>query len=70
MRAGIDDEDEELQRPLVRSSVLFDAAGAERATEDDRQRQQQRQKPTLTEMPRAVQAAQERDVDDVWAELG
>jgi len=50
-----DEDDGELGRPLIRDPVVFDA---EHPT------------TTTTPMPRAVQAAQERDAEDVWAELG
>lgn len=50
------DDDNELARPLVRNeNVLFDA-------------EQGRAK--MTPMPRAVQAVQDRDEEDVWASLG
>lgn len=55
-----DEEDEELERPLVRNSVLFDARAAEN----------RQPRGAFTEMPRAVQAVQDRDTEDVWAELG
>ncbi|KAI1788818.1 hypothetical protein LXA43DRAFT_1096987 [Ganoderma leucocontextum] len=58
----IDMEDEEdageLARPLMRSDVVFDA-GEERL-----------QRAPMTDMPRAVQAAQDRDEEDMWASLG
>lgn len=57
-----DEEDAELGRPLVRNSVLFDA-GAE-------QTRSGQYKVDPTDMPRAVQAARDRDAEDVWAELG
>lgn len=58
------DEDEtELSRPLVRSSVLFDAAGDQRPHGDQ-------QRDAFTDMPLAAQSAQTRDDEDVWAELG
>jgi hypothetical protein len=50
-----DEEDAELNRPLVRNSVLFDAS---------------RQEQVSTDMPRAAQAARDRDAEDMWAELG
>lgn len=59
----MDSDDDELSRPLVRNPVLFDA-GQDPRPEDD-----QRREP-LTEMPRAAQAVRDRDVEDVWAELG
>lgn len=54
-----DDQNSELGQPLIRDDVVFDAGeeqGAARAP--------------LSEMPRAVQAVQDRDVEDVWAEIG
>jgi len=55
-----DDEREgELGRPLIHDSVLFDAEADRRAA-----------RAPLSSMPRAEQAAQDRDDDDVWAELG
>ena len=61
----IDLEDEEpssdeLGRPLIHNPVVFDAG--------DEQPAQPR--ALLSEMPRAVQAARERDDEDLWAELG
>ncbi|TFK36935.1 hypothetical protein BDQ12DRAFT_686117 [Crucibulum laeve] len=53
-----EDEDTDLSRPLVRNPVLFDAGG------------QGRREGAFTDMPRAAQAARDRDVEDVWAELG
>lgn len=53
------DLDAELGRPLVRDPVLFDAA-----------QEQTPQAHKFTEMPRAAQAVQDRDNEDVWAELG
>ncbi|KAF4623493.1 hypothetical protein D9613_002201 [Agrocybe pediades] len=50
-----EDVDGEVRRPLVRNSVLFDA---------------QPEGERFTAMPRAAQAARERDTEDVWAELG
>lgn len=50
-----DEEDAELNRPLVRNSVLFDAA---------------RQEQAFTDMPRVAEAARNRDAEDMWAELG
>ncbi|KAJ7446450.1 hypothetical protein B0H11DRAFT_2290501 [Mycena galericulata] len=51
-----DEEEQELSRPLIRDPVVFDA------TEDGR--------TELSAMPRAEQAVQERDAEDVWAEIG
>ncbi|GBE77687.1 hypothetical protein BKA93DRAFT_820252 [Sparassis latifolia] len=56
----IEDEGEnDLGRPLIQDPVLFDAgeeAPAPRAP--------------ITDMPRAAQAVQDRDTEDVWAEIG
>ena len=59
--AGEDEEDELGRRPLIRdNAVVFDAS------------QDQRNAPRapMSDMPRAVQAAQERDEEDMWASLG
>ena len=60
----IDMEDEEdageLARPLIRSDVVFDAGDEPSRT----------QRAPMSDMPRAVQAAQERDEEDMWASLG
>ncbi|PPQ67131.1 hypothetical protein CVT25_005732 [Psilocybe cyanescens] len=53
-----DEVDGELSRPLVRNTVLFDAQRPDNGPK------------TTTPMPRAVQALQQRDTEDVWAELG
>ena len=53
-----EETDRELNRPLVPSAVLFDAQN---------ERGEARQ---FSAMPRAAQAARERDTEDVWAELG
>ena len=53
-----DDDESELGRPLIRDGVLFDAT-SRNPTSD-----------AASPMPRAVQAAQERGTEDVWAELG
>ncbi|KIP10137.1 hypothetical protein PHLGIDRAFT_34074 [Phlebiopsis gigantea 11061_1 CR5-6] len=55
---GEEDPSDELGRPLIRSDVVFDA------------NEEVRRPTTMTPMPRAAQAAQERDTEDVWAELG
>ena len=63
---GLDMDDEEYEddpesgQPLIgdRSRVLFDAGS------------EQRPQFNATPMPRAVQATQERELEDVWAELG
>ena len=47
---------DELGRPLIRDDLVFDA---------DEQRP-----ASMTPMPRAVQAVEDRDTEDVWAELG
>jgi hypothetical protein len=57
-----DDENEgELNRPLVHNPVIFDAGSDQR----DNERQE-----NFTDMPRAAQALRDRDAEDVWAELG
>ncbi|KAI5997988.1 hypothetical protein EDD15DRAFT_2194234 [Pisolithus albus] len=58
---GLEDEDgdAELGRPLVRDSTLFDA-----------QEEEEEERPRMTTMPRAAQAIDERDAEDVWAEIG
>ncbi|KIM47782.1 hypothetical protein M413DRAFT_22387 [Hebeloma cylindrosporum] len=53
-----DEEETELNRPLVRNSVLFDAQN------------EVRQEQGFGDMPRAAQAARDRDAEDMWAELG
>jgi hypothetical protein len=63
----IESEDEELDselaRPLVPNPVLFDAGADQRPVVGQ-------QRGPLSEMPRAVQAAHDRDAEDVWAEIG
>ena len=67
----IDMEDEEdaageLGRPLIRSSdVVFDAGAGDEPPRTNVQRAN-----ALSQMPRAAQAAQDRDAEDMWAELG
>ncbi|KAF7793396.1 hypothetical protein EIP86_004508 [Pleurotus ostreatoroseus] len=59
-----DADADELGRPLIRdarSAVVFDADAGER---------EGRGRAAMTPMPRAAQAAQERDAEDVWAEIG
>lgn len=55
----MEDEDpsDELGRPLINDSVVFDANETPRPA-------------AMTPMPRAAQAAQDRDAEDVWAEIG
>ena len=57
-----EDDSDELRAPLARNPVLFDA------------REEQPQRPAtrgpMSDMPRAAQAARDRDEEDVWAELG
>lgn len=53
-----DEEEGELGRPLINDAVLFDATNRHPTSN------------AASPMPRAVQAAQERGVEDVWAELG
>lgn len=57
----MEDEDieDELGRPLIRDAVVFDAS--EEAAQS---------RTTLSDMPRAIQAVHDRDMEDVWAELG
>ncbi|KAF5313104.1 hypothetical protein D9619_002942 [Psilocybe cf. subviscida] len=57
-----DDTDAELNRPLVRSSVLFDAQNGRRT--------ERAQEQPASQMPRAAQAVRDRDQEDIWAELG
>ena len=70
-----DDEDDagaggELSRPLIRSNdVVFDAGEAAAAPAGPPPTNAQRAN-ALPAMPRAAQAAQERDAEDMWAELG
>ena len=54
-----EDESDELGRPLMRDQVVFDAAEEQRRT-----------RAAMSHMPRAAQAVQERDAEDMWAELG
>ncbi|KAF8973645.1 hypothetical protein BDZ97DRAFT_1900453 [Flammula alnicola] len=58
-----DEGDAELNRPLVRNSVLFDA-------QNERRQEEQEQQQQFTNMPRAAQAVRDRDAEDIWAELG
>lgn len=53
-----DGEEDELGRPLINDGVLFDATDGHPTSN------------AASPMPRAVQAAQERGTEDVWAELG
>ena len=55
-----DGESDGLQSPLHRNDVLFDAQSGQRPT----------QRGPVSDMPRAVQGARERDEEDMWAELG
>jgi hypothetical protein len=55
-----DDESDGLQTPLHRDAVLFDAQGGQSPS----------QRGPMADMPRAAQAARERDEEDMWAELG
>ena len=55
-----DDESDGLHTPLHRNAVLFDAQGGQRAS----------QRGPISDMPRAAEAARERDEEDMWAELG
>ena len=56
MDSDEEETDSELGRPL------FDANASRSNTNES--------PPALSAMPRAVQAAQDRDAEDVWAELG
>ena len=53
-----DPASEELNRSLIHDPVVFDANEEHSAP------------AAMTPMPRAEQAVQERDEEDVWAELG
>jgi len=53
-----DDDENELGRPAIRDGVLFDAT-SRNPTSD-----------AASPMPRAIQSVQERNAEDVWAELG
>jgi hypothetical protein len=55
-----DDESDGLHAPLHHNAVLFDA----------QENHQQPQRGPMSDMPRAAQAARERDEEDMWAELG
>ena len=54
-----DDEGGELGQPLIHDDLVFDAGEEQTAPAG-----------ALSDMPRAVQAVQERDAEDVWAEIG
>ena len=54
-----EDESDDLGRPLIRNPVVFDAGEETPAP-----------RAPITAMPLAVQAVQNRDTEDVWAELG
>lgn len=56
-----EENDEELNRPLVPNPVLFDAGSDQ---------QPYRSGDTFTDMPRVAQGLRDRDAEDVWAELG
>lgn len=58
------DEEDELSRPLVRNQVVFDIEA------DVRPPGERGSRDYHSDMPRAVQAARNRDVEDVWAEIG
>ncbi|KAF9814180.1 hypothetical protein IEO21_05249 [Rhodonia placenta] len=59
LQFGHEDIEDELGRPLIRDAVVFDAS--EEAAQS---------RTTLSDMPRAIQAVHDRDMEDVWAELG
>ncbi len=57
------EEEDELVRPLVgRNPVLFDASAEQRPSDA--------QRGAFTPMPKAVNAAHDRDDEDVWASMG
>lgn len=58
-----DEDDGEINRPLIHNPVLFDASSDQQPDKSQRQE-------TFTHMPRAVQGVHDRDAEDVWAELG
>ncbi|KAL0951505.1 hypothetical protein HGRIS_008190 [Hohenbuehelia grisea] len=51
------EDDPELGRPLVRNPVLFDAGSEQRPG-------------AYSDMPRAAQGLEDRDTQDIWAEIG
>ena len=58
-----DGDSDELRASLARNAVVFDAGDEQRGSH----------RGGMTDMPRAVQAVQavqERDEEDVWAEIG
>lgn len=55
-----EDDSDELRAPLARNPVLFDA----------REEPRPATRGPMSDMPRAAQAARDRDEEDVWAELG
>ncbi len=55
-----DDESDGLQSPLHRNAVLFDAQNGQDSS----------QRGPMSDMPRAVEGARERDEEDMWAEFG
>ena len=55
-----DDESDGLRSPLHRNAVLFDAQNGQDST----------QRGPVSDMPRAVQGARDRDEEDMWAEFG
>jgi hypothetical protein len=54
-----DGESDGLQSPLHHNDVIFDAQSGQRPS----------QRGPVSDMPRAVQGARERDEEDMWAEL-
>jgi len=57
------DEEDELNRPLVRNSVVSDVEANGRSVGDQNVRD-------YLDMPRAIQAVRNRDTEDIWAEIG
>jgi len=63
MEFDIDGDEDELSRPLVRNPVVFDLEAVGRSVEEQNTRDHRN-------MPRAIQAARNRDTEDIWAEIG
>jgi len=69
MELDVESEDEyEENRPLVRNPVLFDAENARR--DEQRRGDDVDGAAKFNDMPRAVQAARDRDDQDMWASFG
>ncbi|RDB29353.1 hypothetical protein Hypma_015769 [Hypsizygus marmoreus] len=58
-----DDDNDDASRPLVYNPVVFDATADESPAANP-------PRDAFTDMPRAVEAARDRDEEDVWARLG